>query len=87
MAYSRWGASKWFVFGSSPETVPKNDQYLSIMHCDGAALGFTYQKLKNNLQDCLTEINSEAPSTPQELEELTESIRAFLHEVETGERI
>ena len=86
MAYSRWGASKWFVFGSSPETIPKNDQYLSIMHCDGAALGFAYQNLKNNLQSCLDEVTEETQSTPQELEELTQYILEFLHEVETGER-
>lgn len=86
MAYSRWNHSKWFVFGSSPETVAQNDQHLSIMHCDGVSLGFTYGKLKYDLQDCLKEVTDEVESTPHELEELAKYIRAFLHEVETGER-
>ncbi len=87
MAYSRWSDSKWFVFGSSPDAVPKDEQYLSIMHCDGASLGFPYGKLKRDLQGCMTVVSEKVPSTPDELEELTGYIRKFLREAETGERI
>jgi hypothetical protein len=75
------------VFGGSPEAVPKEDQYLSIMPSDGASLGFTYQQMKLDLQKCLEEVKKESPSTDEEIEELKDYIHAFLHEVETGERV
>ena len=82
MAYSRWTQSKWFVFGSSPETVPKAEQYLSIMPSDGVSLGFTYKQLKSDIQGCLAEVATESPSKPEEIEELKGYIEEFLDEVD-----
>lgn len=82
MAYSRWGESKWFVFGSSSDTVEKENKFLSIMPSDGANLGFTYQQLKANLQECLVEVKKESPSTNEEIEELIGYIGDFLKEID-----
>jgi len=82
MAYSRWNNSKWFVFGSSDQTVPKLEQYLSMIYLNGTTLGFTYQELKCDLQNCLKKVVNEVPSTPNEIEELKIYIGEFLIEVD-----
>ena len=81
MAYSRWGKSRWYVFGCSPESVPTQEQRLSIHDADGFIGEHTYQELTDNLESVIKQIQENTGASESEMVELKGYVQAFLDEI------
>lgn len=81
MAYSRWGASDWYVFWRSDSDPP----YLEMWYAGTPFTGATFDELDGATEDRLAAL---VPAAPREsLGELMEHVRDFcadVHDMRAG---
>ena len=85
MAYSRWGLSKWYVYGCTPVELPLEETQLMVCPNNGRSYRFYYFQLKNDIESCINKIKNEVEVTVEEIIELREIIKIYIEETETDE--